>query len=406
MHGSGIRKMPETTATKPTDGPANAADERLLAAFRDRARTWLPCQRRRPVRTWALTSPAAPRAWPCSTTCPSRRSGPSLERVSDWQRRKYDAGFGALSWPVELGGGGLTSSHEVVFAEEESQFEVPSPHELASVTLYLVAPTLRLFGTDELRARYLRPFLRGDAQCCQLFSEPSSGSDLGGLGTRATRDGDDWMVNGQKVWSSGAQFAGFGELIARTDPDVPKHAGLTAFLMPLDLPGVEIRPLRQMSGGSSFCEVFLDDVRVPDSLRLGPVGKGWKVTLTTLGFERGHSGTTQTIGGGWRQLMPLARELGRDEDPLVRKLLADVWISEKILQLSAQRDHEARLAGERTRPGLLSAQASLGRRDEARLGGGCRHPRPATRSRHGGVGHVRLDRASPWCAGVSHRRGQ
>jgi alkylation response protein AidB-like acyl-CoA dehydrogenase len=280
-----------------------------------------------------------------------------LERVSDWQRRKYDAGLGALSWPIELGGAGLTSSHEVVFAEEESQFEVPAPHELASVTLHLVAPTLRMFGSDEMRARYLRPFLRGDAQCCQLFSEPGSGSDLGGLSTRAVRDGDDWIVNGQKVWSSGAQFADFGELIVRTDPSVPKHAGLSAFLMPLDLPGVEVRPLRQMSGGSSFCEVFLDNVRVPDSHRLGPVGKGWKVTLTTLGFERGHSGTTQSVGGGWRQLMPLARELERDGDPLVRKLLADVWISEKVLQLAAQRDHEARLAGRD--PGPVSSLRKL-----------------------------------------------
>jgi alkylation response protein AidB-like acyl-CoA dehydrogenase len=358
---------PDELAQDPVDGPRGhhlpgPGDGALpeaggdLAAFRERVRAW-------------LTENATPRGDGRSGTehgsnnvavfhkLPFDEEQALLHRVSDWQRRKYDAGFGALSWPVEAGGAGLTSAHDVVFAEEESLFEVPPSHELASVTLHLVAPTLQLFGTDQMRDTYLRPFLRGDALCCQLFSEPSSGSDLGGLSTKATRDGDDWIINGQKVWSSGAQFALFGELIARSDPDVPKHAGLTAFLLPMDLPGVEVRPLRQMSGGSSFCEVFLTDVRVPDSLRLGGVGQGWKVTLTTLGFERGHSGTTQTVGGGWRQLLPLARRLERDGDPLVRKLLADVWISEKVLQLSAQRDHEARLAG--ADPGPISSLRKL-----------------------------------------------
>jgi alkylation response protein AidB-like acyl-CoA dehydrogenase len=330
--------------------------EEELATFRETARVWLRAN------AAPRSDPAAGHERRCDNVAvfhdlPFAEERALVERVSDWQRRKYDAGFGALSWPVEMGGAGLTTSHDVVFAQEESHFQVPAPHELASVTLHLVAPTLRLFGTEEVRTKYLTPFLRGDAQCCQLFSEPSAGSDLAGLGTRATRDGDDWVVNGQKVWSSGAQFADFGELIARSDPSVPKHAGLTAFLLPLDLPGVDVRPLRQMSGGRSFCEVFLTDVRVPDSMRLGAVGEGWKVALTTLGFERGHSGTTQSIGGGWRQLLPLARELGRDNDPLVRKRLADVWISEKVLQLSARRDHEARLAGQD--PGPISSLRKL-----------------------------------------------
>jgi alkylation response protein AidB-like acyl-CoA dehydrogenase len=269
-----------------------------------------------------------------------------LDRVCDWQRVKHDAGFGALAWPTELGGAGLTAAHEAVFAQEEARFEVPPAHELSSVTLHLVAPTLRMFGPGE----QIGPMLRGDALCCQLFSEPSAGSDLGGLRTRAVRDGDDWIVTGQKVWSSGAQFAEFGELIARTDPDAAKHAGLTAFLLPLDTPGVDVRPLRQMSGGSSFCEVFLDEVRIPDTARIGEVGEGWKVTLTTLGFERGHSGASTTIGGGWRHLLPLAQQLGRDQDPDVRRLLAELWISERLLQLAAQRDDEAREAGHEPGP--------------------------------------------------------
>ena len=321
-----------------------------VEAFRARARAW-------------LAESAPPRADEAGGSLavfhdlPPDRERALLQQVCDWQRRKLEAGFGAIAWPVELGGAGLSPAHEAAFAAEEDAFDVPAPHELASVTLHLVAPTLRAFGTQDQLSRYLAPLLGLELLCCQLFSEPSAGSDLAGLATRAVRDGDDWVVTGQKVWSSGAQFAQLGELIARTDPTVPKHAGLTAFLLPLDLPGVEVRPLRQMSGGSSFCEVFLDEVRVPDAQRLGEVGQGWQVTQTTLGFERGHSGSAQSVGGGWRQLHPLARQLGRDRDPVVRQLLADVWISERLTRLAAQRDDEARAAGRD--PGALASMRKL-----------------------------------------------
>ncbi|MGY1739445.1 MULTISPECIES: acyl-CoA dehydrogenase family protein [unclassified Blastococcus] len=273
-----------------------------------------------------------------------------LERICAWQRLLFDAGYGALTWSPEDGGAGLTSAHEEVLAAELSAYRTPGTHELASVSVHLVAPTVRLLGTPEQREQLVRPLLRGDALACQLFSEPSAGSDLAGLATRAVRDGDDWVVTGQKVWSSGAQFADWGELIARTDPDVPKHRGLTAFLLPMDTPGVEVRPLRQMSGGSSFCEVFFDEVRIPDRLRLGGVGQGWKVALTTLGFERGHSGADNQTGGGWREVSALARQLGRTGDPVVRQRLADVWIHEKVAHLQAMRDREGRLAGDEPGP--------------------------------------------------------
>jgi alkylation response protein AidB-like acyl-CoA dehydrogenase len=174
--------------------------------------------------------------------------------------------------------------------------------------------------------------------CCQLFSEPGAGSDLAGLGTSAVRDGDEWVVNGQKVWSSGARFSRWGELICRTDSTVPKHAGLTAFLLPLDTPGIEVRPIRQMSGGSSFNEVFLTDVRVPDSLRLGAAGDGWNVALTTLAFERSRSGAgSSEPGGSWGRVRALATWAGVTGDPVVRQQLAALYSLDVIRALNAER---------------------------------------------------------------------
>jgi alkylation response protein AidB-like acyl-CoA dehydrogenase len=260
-----------------------------------------------------------------------------LAQAMAWQQEKCDAGYGAITWPREHGGAGLSRDHEAAFHRIEARYATPRSHETFSVTVGLVAPTIGLYGTEEQRARFLRRFLRADELCCQLFSEPGAGSDLAGLGTQAVRDGGEWIVNGQKVWSSGAQFSAWGELIARTDTSLPKHAGLTAFLVPLDAPGVEVRPIRQMSGGSSFNEVFLTDVRLPDSLRLGPVGDGWKVALTTLGFERGGSGGGRTVGGSWEQLLALTRWLGCASDDLMSQELASVYVSQRLRQLNGGR---------------------------------------------------------------------
>src|SRR5579884_293031 len=180
-----------------------------------------------------------------------------------WQQAKDDAGWVGLDWPAAWGGAGLPAEYARAFAEEEAGFVTPPSAELFSVTVRLVAPTVATFGTPDQTGRFLRPLRRAEVLACQLFSEPGAGSDLAGLSCRAERDGDGWVVNGQKVWTSGAPHAAYGELIARTDRDVPKHRGLTAFLVPLDAPGVEIRPIRQMTGGSSFSEVFLADVRIP-----------------------------------------------------------------------------------------------------------------------------------------------
>jgi alkylation response protein AidB-like acyl-CoA dehydrogenase len=325
------------TAGPPDDSPS-------VAQFAAAARNWL-----------AARLPAAgpeQRAWGEGSDdvsvfhrLPAAQERALLAAAMAWQQEKYDAGYGAITWPAEYGGAGLSDAHERAFDEVEGAFATPEGHETFAVTTRLVAPTVAIFGTPGQRARFVRRFLRADELCCQLFSEPGAGSDLAGLATRAERDGDQWVINGQKIWSSGAQFAGWGELIARTDPAVSKHAGLTAFLIPLDGPGVQIRPIRQMSGGSSFSEVFLTDVRVPDELRLGPVGSGWKVALTTLGFERGGSGG-RGVGGSWERLLGLARWLDRTGDPVVRQQLASVYIHQRVRHMNTARAAAAAAAGQ------------------------------------------------------------
>ena len=263
-----------------------------------------------------------------------------LDEAMAWQRAKFDAGFGAIQWPREFGGASLPALFEEAFDECEAEYETPGHHETFSVTLHLVAPTIRTFGTAEQQRELIPRFLRTTELCCQLFSEPGAGSDLAGLSTRAVLDGDEWVINGQKTWSSGARFAAWGELICRTDPSLPKHAGQTAFVIPMDAPGITIVPIRQMSGGASFNEVFFDDVRIPDRLRLGEVGQGWKVALTTLGFERGASGSgrgAQAVGGSWAQLRTLAEHLAANDDAIVRDELARLYSLDRIRELLAGR---------------------------------------------------------------------
>lgn len=282
-----------------------------------------------------------------------------LDRLMHWQRRKFDAGYGAITWPPEHGGAGLLSAYESAFAAEEARFETPAGHETFSVTTHLIAPTIRTFGTPEQQARFIRPLLRTEELCCQLFSEPGAGSDLAGLATRAVPDGDGWVLAGQKVWSSGAQFSAWGLAICRTDPQVTKHAGLTAFLVPMDSAGVDVRPIRQMTGGASFNEVFLDDVRVPDGLRLGGVGDGWKVTLLTLAFERAASGATRSErGGSWERVLGLARYLGVTADPLVRQRLAELYTLGRLRSLSTAR-LSAAARGDGDAPGPVGSIGKL-----------------------------------------------
>jgi alkylation response protein AidB-like acyl-CoA dehydrogenase len=270
-----------------------------------------------------------------------------LERAKAWTRLKADRGFHAIAHPVEHGGLGLTRSHARAFARLESQYVTPVGHETHSVTVGLIAPTIAIYGTEEQRESFVGHFLAARELCCQLFSEPGAGSDLASLGCRAERHGDEWVVNGQKVWSSGAQFSEWGLLIARTDPDAVKHKGMTAFLIPMDLPGVEVRPIKQMSGGSSFNEVFFENVRVRDSSRLGPRGEGWKVALTTLGFERDHSGDggSSRVGGSWRQLLATARVMGATENAVLRQELMRVFTHGRVEGFVNRRAADLRRSG-------------------------------------------------------------
>jgi alkylation response protein AidB-like acyl-CoA dehydrogenase len=252
-----------------------------------------------------------------------------LQAYQAWYREKYDAGFAGIAVSEQYGGLGLTQGHSEAFKELEAQYEVPRDHELLSVTAHLIAPTIDEFGTPEQRDRWCRGFFHLEQFCCQLFSEPGAGSDLAGLATKATRDGDEWVIEGQKVWTSTARIAHYGFAICRTDPDVPKHAGMTAFLVPLDAPGVEVRPIRQMSGGASFNEVFLSGVRVGDEMRIGNIGDGWKVALAILGHERSTSGSSRR-GGGYDELVALARHLGRTCEPDLRQELAKAYEMKKV----------------------------------------------------------------------------
>jgi alkylation response protein AidB-like acyl-CoA dehydrogenase len=253
-----------------------------------------------------------------------------VESAKRWRQQLFDAGFGWITGPVGYGGRGLTPNHQRAYLEAAAQFRIPDESPFI-IGLGMVAPTIQAHAIDTVRSQYLKALWRGEIIGCQLFSEPIAGSDLAGIQTKAERDGDEWVLTGQKVWTSGAQYADVGEIICRTNVDKPKHKGLTVFLMDMHAPGVEVRPLRQMTGGASFNEVFLEEVRVPDSHRLGDVDEGWGVALTTLMNERMSIGTGMGSGGGsamgsFTRLVAMARHFGVADDPVVRQRLADLYM--------------------------------------------------------------------------------
>jgi len=288
------------------------------ARFREEAVTWLNENVPTDEAFWALTP---------------------LEQAKLWQKRKYDDGWACLGWAPEFGGRGASPIEEVIWRQEETRYELPTNFFL--IGQGMIGPTLMAWATTDDKARYLPPLASGEEVWCQLFSEPAGGSDLAALRTRAEPDGDDWIINGQKIWTSGAHYADYGVIVVRTDPTQPKHKGLSYFYIDMKAPGVEIKPIKQLTGDADFNEVYFTDVRVSDRQRLGEVGQGWQVALTTLMNERA------AIGGGIGKIdVDLAVAIAQDveldgqlaiDNAAVRTRIADWYVQEAGLKYTGYR---------------------------------------------------------------------
>jgi alkylation response protein AidB-like acyl-CoA dehydrogenase len=297
------------------------------------------------------------------------------ERLA-WEQALGAAGWTCLAWPEEYGGRDASLLEQVVFYEEYAR--AGGPGRVGLVGEGLIGPTILHYGTDEQRARFLPKIASGEEQWCQGYSEPNAGSDLANLSTRAELDGDEWVLNGQKVWTSLAAWAQWGFVLARTDRDAPRHKGISYFLVPMRQPGIEIRPIEQITGTSEFSEVFYDNARTAKDLVVGEVNGGWKVAMGTLAFERGALTLGQQLGfvSEFHEIVDAARERGIDGDPVMRQRLAQTWIELEIMRFTAMRGLTALSKGEVTR------ETSIGKLFWARL--------------HRGMGELAMDVLGPW----------
>ncbi|MFL5892629.1 MAG: acyl-CoA dehydrogenase family protein [Solirubrobacterales bacterium] len=254
-----------------------------------------------------------------------------------WQRKMHEAGWAGISWPKEFGGRGATLIEQAIFSEEMARSKAPSPANVLG--LVMGGPVVIAHGTEEQKQRYLKPILTAEEIWCQGFSEPESGSDLASLKTKAVKSNGEWVVTGQKVWTTFAHESKWCMLVARTDTDAPKHKGLTYFLMDMEQEGVQVRPLRQITGEAEFNEIFMEEARIPDENVIGGVGNGWTVAITTLMNERAGLGLGSAVALkiALGQLMDLARERGLDEDPIYRQKIAQLYIEAECLRLTASR---------------------------------------------------------------------
>jgi alkylation response protein AidB-like acyl-CoA dehydrogenase len=271
-----------------------------------------------------------------------------VARAKAWQAKKFAAGYVGITWPKALGGQGGSAMEQIVFNQEESKYWVPTG--IYAIGLGMCIPTVFTHGRPEIVQRYVPVAMKGDEIWCQLFSEPAAGSDLAGIRTKAEKDGDAWVVNGQKVWTSGAHRSDYGIIVTRTDPSVPKHKGLTMFIVNMKAPGVEVRPIRQMAGASEFNEVFFTDVRIADDHRLGEVGDGWKVSLTTLMHERLAVGGKPSSAAGVNEMIELAKAIALEEGNAleqshVRQKIAEVYIQDRGISLTRMRTLSALSSG-------------------------------------------------------------
>ncbi len=284
---------------------------------------------------------------PGAVRVPALDDAALVRKAQEWQACKKDNGWACLTWPEEYGGRGLGSIENVIWRQQEARYDTPP--DVFVVGIGMLGPAIMAHGTAEQKARYLPKMARGDEIWCQLFSEPGAGSDLAGLRTSAIRDGDDWVINGQKIWTTFARFSEWGVIVARTDRTVPKHAGLTCFIVHMHSPGIEVRPIRQIDGGADFNEVFFTDCRVPDADRLDAVGNGWAVARTILMHERVAIGSA---GGGLNAeaLLEVAAACGMVGDGGVRQRIADFYVRAAGLKYTSYRTLTALSRGQTPGP--------------------------------------------------------
>jgi alkylation response protein AidB-like acyl-CoA dehydrogenase len=325
-----------------TAEPLVSDEAPAVAAFRKKVRDWLDSTA--PAHGW-LKTPGATR----------RRVGvgdeDAVARNHACQKALFDAGFAGLSWPKEYGGQGLALREQIIFNEESSKYDLPLA--IYIIGLGMCGPTLLAVGSEEQKQRYIPPMLRGEEVWCQLFSEPGAGSDVAGLTMRAVRDGDEWVLNGQKIWTSGAHHCQFGIVLARSNPDVPKHKGLTMFVVDLRSAGISIKPIRQIDGGEHFNEVFFDDVRVPDANVLGGVERGWQAATATLMNERMSIGSR--LATGFPEMFEFCSNLMTDDglaidDRATRSKLASWAVKASGLKYTSYRAISSLSKGERPGP--------------------------------------------------------
>ena len=323
------------------------------AAFRSQVRTWLDAN--------------AKRRTDDKQTVRARQDDPeTLKLAKIWQAKKAAAGYAKVTWPKEFGGLGASPIQQVIYSQEEANYVVPLG--FFDIGLGMCIPTVMAYAKPDVLQRFVKPALYGEEIWCQLFSEPAAGSDVAGIVTRAERDGPapdaDWIINGQKVWTSGAHYSDYGIIITRTDPNVAKHAGLTMFYLDMKSPGIEVRPIKQISGAANFNEVFFTNVRVKDSQRLGKPGDGWKVALTTLMNERLAVGTPQG-GVDVDELLELARETELEDGPAIRNAhvrnkIADWYVQSQGLKYTKFRTLTSLSKGQQPGPESSIAKVVAG----------------------------------------------
>src|SRR5580693_1941652 len=323
--------------------------------FRSRARAWL-----------AANAPR--RGSDEEAEAQARGQAAVLAEQKEFQARLYDAGFAGITWPAEYGGQGLGSAEQITWSQESRDYDLPTG--VFFIGLSMPGNTLLEVGTQAQKERYLPPMLRGEEIWCQLFSEPGAGSDVASLQTSAVRDGDEWVINGQKVWTSGAQFSDFGAILARTDPTKPKHNGISMFIVDMHAPGVTVRPLKVATGHSPFNEVFFDNVRLPADAIIGEENQGWAAAVVMLRHERiaiGTMGGSRTSPLAYDSLRDIAAGLGRTSDQAVRRELAELYARGKAMQLFALLLRQEAMAGRM--PGARGSVAKLAGSELGRFAG-------------------------------------